>query len=336
MKITITNKQRKLKLTYLIILLLFTIVMLSSTTYAWFTSNRVVTISTINVHVAASGGLEISADGTTWKAIITPEDITGVHDTTYPTSKNQMPSTMEPVSTGKTIDTSNGFLKMYYGTTDNNDTGDYILTSRRVIEEEGNGATNDGKFIAFDLFFKVSNDTQIYMTNNSKVTYLSENGKGIAAATRIAFVDEGTLPSGSEIESIQALKAGRASYVWEPNYDVHTAAAVSNAYDVYGITTQRENATRITYDGVINEISSETGVLLKNAKQSMYPELFKTVNVDYFTKQDFTEYVPVFTLRSGITKIRVYMWIEGQDVDCENNASYDDILFDLQLTVNPS
>ena len=171
---------------------------------------------------------------------------------------------------------------------------------------------------------------------NSKVTYLNENGKGIAAATRIAFVDEGTLPSGSEIESIQALKAGRASYVWEPNYDVHTAAAVSNAYDVYGITTQRENATRITYDGVINEISSETGVLLKNAKQAMYPDLFRTVNVDYFTKQDFTEYVPVFTLSGGITKIRVYMWIEGQDVDCENNASYDDILFDLQLTVNPS
>ncbi len=330
------NKKQKLKLTYLLILLMFTLVMLSSTTYAWFTSNRVVTVSTINVHVAASGGLEISADGTTWKAIITPEDITGVHSTTYPNSKNQMPSTMEPVSTGKTIDTGTGFLKMYYGTTDNNDTGDYILTSRRIIEEEGNGNTNDGKFIAFDLFFKVSNETQIYMTNNSKVTYLNEDGKGIAAATRIAFVDEGTLPNGSEIESIQSLKAGQATYIWEPNYDVHTAAAVSNARDVYGINTQRENAARINYDGVINEISIANGVLLKNAKQSLYPDLFRTVNVDYFTKQDFTEYVPVFTLRSGITKIRVYMWIEGQDVDCENNASYDDILFDLQLTVNPA
>jgi len=30
------------------------------------------------------------------------------------------------------------------------------------------------------------------------------------------------------------------------------------------------------------------------------------------------------------------MWIEGQDVDCENNASYDDIEFNIQLTVNPS
>ena len=30
------------------------------------------------------------------------------------------------------------------------------------------------------------------------------------------------------------------------------------------------------------------------------------------------------------------MWIEGQDVDCENDASYDDIQFDLQLSVNPA
>ena len=331
------SNKRKLKLAYLLLLLLFTTIMFSTTTYAWFTSNRVVTISTINVHVAASGGLEISADGTNWKAIITPDDIIGVHDTSYPNSKNQLPSTMEPVSTGKTIDNSNGFLKMYYGTAENNDSGDYILTSRRIIEEEGNGEANDGKFISFDLFFKVSNDTQIYMTNNSNVTYLNDDdGKGIAAATRIAFVDEGNLPSGSELSDIQSLRAGRAVYIWEPNYDIHTPSAVSNARDVYGITTQSTNASRIIYDGVISDISTSDSVLLKNAKQANYPSLFRTVNVDYYTKKEFTEYVPVFTLRGGITKIRVYMWIEGQDVDCENNASYDDILFDLQLTVNPS
>lgn len=331
-------KKRTSKLSYLMLLLVITIIMLSTSTFAWFTSNRVVTVSTINVHVAASGGIEISADGTNWKAIITPQDITSVHSTTYTSSKNQIPSQMEPVSTGKEIDSSNGFLKIYYGTTDNNDLGEYILTSRRIIEEEGNGDTSDGKFISFDLFFKVSNDTDIYLTNNSKVTYSSEDGKGIAAATRIAFVDEGTLPNGSDLESIQALKGAtsQSTYIWEPNYDVHTAAAVSNAYDVYGIVTTRENATRIIYDGVIGEISHDNNILLRNAKSSNYPNFFRTVNVDYYTKQDFTEYQQVFTLRSGITKMRIYMWIEGQDVDCENNASYDDIQFDLQFTVNPA
>ena len=68
----------------------------------------------------------------------------------------------------------------------------------------------------------------------------------------------------------------------------------------------------------------------------MMSGLFRRINVDYATRKDFTDNVQVFSLQSGITKVRIYMWIEGQDVDCENNASYDDILFDLQLTVNPS
>lgn len=332
------KNRKSSKMLYLLLLLMFTTIMLSTSTYAWFTSNRVVTINSINVHVAASGGIEISADGSNWKSVIFPEDLTSVHDTTYPTSVNQIPGIMEPVSTGKEIDTSKGFLKMYYGTTDNNETGDYILTSVRSVEEEGNGETSNGKFIAFDLFFKVNKETPIYMTNNSKVTYTDEDGKGIAAATRIAFLDEGTTETGTDLASIQGLKEATSArtYIWEPNYDVHTPAAVANAYDVYGITTRETNAPRIIYDGVINEIGIENNVLLKKAKSSIYPNLFKTVNVDYYTEKDFTDYQPVFTLRPGITKIRVYMWIEGQDVDCENNASYDDIQFDLQFTVNPA
>lgn len=41
----------------------------------------------------------------------------------------------------------------------------------------------------------------------------------------------------------------------------------------------------------------------------------------------------VFSLKAGITKVRMYMWIEGQDVDCEDDVSGSNIAFDLQLTV---
>ena len=331
-------KIKRFRLLYLLILLLFTAIMFSTSTYAWFTSNRVVTINTINVHVAASGGIEISADGTTWKSIIMPEDITSVHNTTYRSSVNQIPYNLEPVSTGKDIDSSSGFLKMYYGLTDSNEMGEYVLTSSRTIEQEGNGPTSEGKFIVFDLFFKVSNDTTLYLTNNSKVKYLNEDGKGIANATRIAFVNEGTVPNGSDISDIQRLKGATSNttYIWEPNYDVHTSSAVANARDVYGITTTETGGTLIRYDGVINEINKDDNITLRNANSISHPSLFKTVNVDYSTVKDFTGNREVFTLSSGITKMRIYMWIEGQDVDCENNASYDDVEFNVQLTVNPS
>ncbi len=331
-------RHRRFRLLYLFILFLFTSIMFSTSTYAWFTSNRVVTINTINVHVAASGGIEISTDGTNWKSVIIPDDITSVHNTTYPTSVNQIPYNMEPVSTGKDIDASTGFLKMFYGLTDSNSTGEYVLTSSRIIETEGNGQTSDGKFIAFDLFFKVSSDTTLYLTNNSKVNYSNENGKGIANATRIAFVNEGTIPTGSALGDIQRLRGATpaTTYIWEPNYDVHTASAVANARDVYGITTTETGGALISYDGVINEITKDDNITLRNANSASHPSLFKTVNVDYSTVRNFANNREVFTLRSGITKMRIYMWIEGQDVDCENNASYDDIEFNVQLTVNPS
>ncbi len=331
-------RSRRFRIWYLIIIAFFTAIMFSTSTYAWFTSNRVVTINTINVHVAASGGIEISADGTTWKSVIMPEDITSVHSSTYPTSVNQIPYQLEPVSTGKDVDTSSGYLKMFYGLTDSNMDGNYVLTSTRVTETEGNGPTSDGKFIAFDLFFKVSNETPMYLTGNSKIKYLNEDGKGIANAVRIAFVNEGTVPTGTPLDDIQRLRGGTAAktYIWEPNYDVHSTSAVANARDVYGITTTTTGGSLIRYDGVINEISKNDNITLRDANSITHPSLFKAVTVDYSTVKDFTNNVEVFTLPSGITKIRIYMWIEGQDVDCENNASYDDVEFNIQLTVNPS
>ena len=331
-------KIRRFRLLYLFILFFFTTIMFSTSTYAWFTSNRVVTINTINVHVAASGGIEISADGTTWKSVITPDDITGVHDTTYPTSVNQIPYNMEPVSTGKDIDGSTGYLKMFYGLTDNNTDGEYVLTSTREIETEGNGPTSTGKFIAFDLFFKVSNDTTMYLSNNSKIKYLNEEGKGIANAVRVAFVNEGTIATGSELSDIQRLRGGTSAttYIWEPNYDVHTPSAIANARDVYGINVSETGGSLVRYDGLINEITKTDNILLREANSTSHPSLFKTVTVNYSTVKDFANNVEVFSLTNGITKIRIYMWIEGQDVDCENNASYDDIEFNVQFTVNPS
>lgn len=332
------KKNKKSKRLFLLLLwLLLTVIMFGTSSFAWFTSNRVVTVNTLNVHVATAGGIEISTDGQNWKAIVLLDDITTVHDTTYPSSVNQIPYEIEPVSSGKEVD-GNGRLKLFYGVTDSNETGDYILTATRSYEEEGNGPSSNGKFIAFDIFLKVNSDSDLYLTNNSGVTYTGEDKTGIAAATRIAFVKEGTVDIGADLETVQGLNNGNSSttYLWEPNYDVHTASGVSNAFNTYGITTTQTGGSRLAYDGVISEIAIANNILLRNSKSTSYPSYFKRVNVDYYTPEVFTEYVPVFSLERGITKVRIYMWIEGQDVDCENNASYADIDFNVQLTVNPS
>lgn len=52
----------------------------------------------------------------------------------------------------------------------------------------------------------------------------------------------------------------------------------------------------------------------------------------YSTNETFADRFAFLSLKSGITKVRIYMWIEGQDVDCENNASGGSITYNLQIT----
>ena len=59
---------------------------------------------------------------------------------------------------------------------------------------------------------------------------------------------------------------------------------------------------------------------------------FQAVTPTITTAKDFDTQQTLLNLKPGITKVRIYMWVEGQDVDCENNASGTDISFNVQIT----
>ena len=88
------KKRRNRKILLALLMLLLTFVTLSTSTYAWFTANKTVTVSTINVNVAASNGLQISVDGLEWKSVITNQDIIDTigEGSTYASNTNQLPS----------------------------------------------------------------------------------------------------------------------------------------------------------------------------------------------------------------------------------------------------
>lgn len=327
----------KKKIAYLLFLLLLTGVLLSTSTYAWFTTNRVVSVNTLNVKVQAEGSLEISVDGTNWKPGINQDEIIAAHTTNYPSSTNQLPSVIEPVSTSGGLD-GTGFMQMYLGEVKSNDNGDYIITSKKSVETESNGDTSDGKFVAFDIFLKTTEAKDLYLTNESKITYNGDTSTGTENAMRVAFIIEGNTSAGDSLANIQALRTTDTNnvYIWEPNYDTHTPNGVTNARDVYGITTSLTGAARLTYDGVISEITEAENITLGNAKANNYPTKFATVNPKITTPTGNGAYQLLFNLQAGITKMRVYLWLEGQDVDCENNASVGDLAFTLQFSTNPS
>lgn len=330
-----TKAKTKYDLRSSILLLLLITILLFSSTYAWFTANQTVTISTLNVHIEAQNGLQISTDATTWKSIIENADIT----TAYTGHANSLPTNIEPVSTVGEIDSSTGYMKMFYGEVkaDEQDGGAYKLTATQTADA-------DGKYIVFDMFLRVDSDTDLTLTEASSVVMKEgSTDKGIKQASRVAFCVEGTQPVGTSLDTIRGMKGATSFldsdptvYIWEPNSNLHTEAAVAHARDNYKITTTSDGAASpIAYYGISKDIT--TGIKLLTTSDGTDTTNFSKITPTYSTPVDTTtgKITPtdVFSLKAGITKVRVYMWVEGQDVDCENTASGTDISFNVQLEV---
>ena len=325
-----------------ILILLLIAILLIASTYAWFTANTKVKVNTLDVHVEAKNGLQISTNAVDWKSVISKEDIL---TKAYDGNVNAIPETMEPVSTIGEVDTSTGYLKMYYGTvTSNETTGNSEIVATQVTETAGGAENTNNKFIAFDLFFKVDADTQLQMTTASCVIpKADENGTttdtGLKNAARVAFLKEGTKVAGSGASVYTALHgAGNLgvgeTYFWEPNADVHTTKAEETGVS-FGIDT---GVTPVPYYGVKNAFTTKSAesqdkVLLSDAMTGKDTNNFASVTSSYVTPETMATSKQVFNLTAGITKVRIYMWIEGQDIDCENSASGSDISYNLAFEV---
>lgn len=307
------KNKRKSSLKSTLLLLLLTLILLISSSYAWFTSNRTVSIDTIEVNVAASSGLQISADAAVWKSVLTVDEL----KTGYTGSANQIPGTMAPVSTDGTVATG-GLLNMFLGEVESTD-GEFLLTTTKQTDKQG----TDGYYVVFDIFLKVDTDSALYLTTDSGVSASGED-KGLQNAARIAFVNQGHADLGTAIGTMQALNRGTSSLIWEVNNNAHTGAAITNA-QTYGLTID-DNDVIPSYYGVSSEFA---GVALNNKDEGKFAEVTPWLSSGVAgTNAKFAD------LTSGITKYRVYMWVEGQDVDCENSASGRSIKFDLGFTLD--
>ena len=361
------KENRRKRLRSLILLLFLTILLLSTSTYAWFTANRSVTIDPINVQIAASSGLQISTDASNWKTIITNGDINT--PTGYTGNKNMLPNDLEPVSTaGITI--SGGYLDFYKGevagaTFTGGVTGLGLTATQTPAEAKYvYNSSNPGTqpfFVAFDIFLKVSAEegqttVPIYLERGSGVlTQTGKTSKGLEYAARYAFVIEGNGAVTDEVSTLQAKTAtvGSNAIVVEPNYDAHNSSGVIHASQNYSITTTAaaKDVAAVSYLGVKAAISNPIILVDTNpggAPSSSYfqsiSNLIKT-NVAY-SKTDDDEYsydgktssdpnlVRIFSLTPGITKIRVYMWVEGQDIDCEDTASGAFLTYKIGFTLD--
>ena len=224
------EKKKNRKMTLLILLLLFFVVICTTATYAWFSSNKRATIDAMDINVATISGIQVSVDGINWKNEVTKEEIENAYRT-YPRATNQLPETLSGCSTDGSV--GDGKLNLYYGVTRERNEEYYLNAD---LDNDEINCTGDeecaGKhYIAFDLFFLVNEPTNLVVTPASSVLNIGTVDDGGQNSARIGFIILGTVTDTASGASAQNLKNATGSFIWEPNYDVHTEYGVKNAWN---------------------------------------------------------------------------------------------------------
>lgn len=207
--------------------------------------------------------------------------------------------TLTPVSTTQAL--VSGLHKFYTGTVEDDGTIEY--------EENGNAEN----FVYFDLYFKSAGGQTLYFDLSSTLTDKQGNDKDTSLAMRVSFVYFGThtTPGAGGITGLAS--TATSSVIWNPNPSTHTTAAQNKGH---------ANDTADSNQGV-----GTTGALANITYGTEVQKTVETVQYSGYEIADMTQ---------GYHKVRVYIWIEGEDVDCDNDVSGGSILVDLKFFQAPT
>ena len=369
------KNKRKSEMNAMFFIILIAAVMFIISTYAWFSTQKNVSITNLQGTVEVAEGLEISLDAQNWSNGIVlgkEEGQLSIIDNAYTGHHNISPTEMLPVSTlGLVSSNTMTDLKMLRGKIENSK----ILSEIKPMNEQQTDATKADYpgYFAFDIFLKNSskNDTQddilqLNYDSSLEIMDASKVNTGLQNTARVAFVKySGTSDVMANQATILKETAGVgvgavSSYIsdvviWEPNSNAHSeyivtnnnmitwSAADSTAYATktldngkkgFDVTTQmptyalKESAEGATINDIYKWDGSETKIQKQYVLQTKVTAKAST-EYDYALEDGVQDLVSTSngTTKFGIapskiSRIRIYVWLEGQDVDCINYASH--------------
>ncbi len=381
------NKQKnsKRRLNSLILLVAFTAIMLIVSTYAWFSTQRNVSISNLEGTVKVAEGLEISLDAENWSQEIdfdqyTMSDLKKLYGET---NHNVIPTELIPASTNGAEGIGKTDISFYRGTATQVNKKWQLAD---ITEVEGPTSTitsaSDLKFpgyYAIDLFLRNSGidtgagDVQgtttetLQLTQNSSVTVI-EGGNadtGLQNTPRVAFaLYDGSADVVAGKDAVITATTGdsvniKDVAIWEPNANAHASTIVTNYNDITWKTGDPAGYLAATADGTGKAKYTATEIIptyaLTSASASKtYADLY---NWDGTTNAGLTKQISLQTtagatnkvnnllsvttpetyiqtknssgeakefkmLKNTTLRIRMFVWLEGQDPDCVNYASH--------------
>ena len=347
------KKKSEMNAMFFIILLALVIFIIS--TYAWFSTQRNVSITNLNGTVEVAEGLEISLDAQNWSNGLVLGEEEGqldIIDNAYAGNKNLKPSEMLPVSTLGQVSGQQQDLQMLRGKITNSI---QLSDIKAMVETESNpdSDTFPGYF-AFDVFLKNSSKQddlddvlQLNYDSSLEIMETDKSSTGLQNTARVAFAKyNGTSDVMADQATILKETAGigvgaGTSYItdvaiWEPNSNDHVDYIVQNNNKITGAGASFNATTQMDTYGLkstsigqtIADIYKWDGTESYLAKQNVL-QTTKTSTEDYSIAEGVQNLVSTtdgsttFGIApNAICRIRIYLWLEGQDVDCINYASH--------------
>ena len=291
-----------------IAMLIVSAIVLTSATYAWFSMAKRVKVESMELNVTSPEGIQISANTSAFTTKLTVDNIKGTDETAagkrfnaYTGNMNNVPETVKPSSTVFNI--TSGFPKWFDGSINDQGTMDIYAT-----DEVGSG------LVAFDIFVKVKTATTIKF---GKSTVTCEGNAELPTAMRVALVNCGTVAENAEADAISSATP-RSATIYEVDAANHTAtAAVAGASGVLqtrGITAAGLGVpTDSTYNNIVTTTSYVWNMAITPAT---------------------TASAATLSVAAGVSRVRVYMWMEGNDVDCANDVAGSTLNFNLVLEID--
>ena len=252
------KNKRKSELNAMFFIILIAAVLFIISTYAWFSTQKNVSITNLKGTVQVAEGLEISLDAKSWSNSIKLGDGDGevnIIDNAYSGHHNISPSEMLPVSTlaipakdSKGAPTDN-YLKMLRGKiNDSKKLSEIGFTANEGEDTTGIQPTDKTfpGFFAFDIFLKNSskqeetNDIlQLNYDSSLEILDASKKSTGLQNTARIAFARyTGTADVMAGQEEVLKATAGVGvgttepkvddAAIWEPNAGDHAEYMVAN------------------------------------------------------------------------------------------------------------
>ena len=168
----------------------------------------------------------------------------------------------------------------------------YVIASSGAAAETSTttGATaNLASYMVFDLFFSVDAASDLYLDSGTSFTA----GTAINAM-RVAFLDYSS--SANNASAAIALSTVEGTVIWDPHGDT----------SYFGVK-EASGETEFTPYAAHSTVESVTTL----ASSSLFVD-----GTPWTDESTFTGYTSIATLAAGVNKLRVVVWLEGNDADC--------------------